>query len=273
MSTINAAQIGLRSLKQTNASLTSNNEKIATGSRVNRASDDAAGLAVGEKLNAQISGLRRAERNIGDTISFTQTAEGHLNQVHHIIQRVREISVQAANGIYTADDRAIMQNEVNQLTDQINNVGSQAQFNTKNIFSGEFGKANSPLIAHLGANSNQNETISVEKMNANELNLANIDLSSPDAANQAIAMTDAAITQVSRQRAQLGASQNRLEYAAKGQMIAHENQIMAQSRNSDTDIIEEIMKMSINQVKQKMGMSMQAHRNINSKNILSLLGN
>jgi len=261
--------LGSSSLNQNLVKLAT--ERIASGKRINRASDDAAGLAVAEKFSAQARGIYQAERNANDVISFTQTAEGHLGQMQQATQRIRQLSVQAANGIYTREDREMMQQEVSQLTNEINRIGNQAEFNTKKIFTGDFARSKTPMRAQIGPNANQSETVAVEETNARTLNLSNIDITTPEGANRAIGATDKAIARISQRRSTLGAFENRLGNAIRGLSNSYQNTIATESRVRDADIAEQMMNLTKNEILTKTGIAMQAHRNMQAKSVLRLL--
>jgi flagellin len=216
------------------ASNASNNvmEKLSSGMRINKAADDASGLAVSEKMRSQIKGLNQAEKNIQNGVSFIQATEGFLTETTDILQRVRELSVQSSNGIYSDEDRAMIQVEVSQLVDEVNRIASQAQFNGMNMLTGRFSEegVGGPLTIQVGANMDQSETIAVRTMTATALGLTSeqeaggsLSLASTDDANRAIGIIDDAMKTVNAQRADLGAYQNRFETAAKGIAIAFEN--------------------------------------------------
>jgi flagellin len=225
-------------------------ERLSSGMRINRAGDDASGLAVSEKLRAQIRGLNQAERNIQNAVSFIQTTEGYLQESQDILHRLRELSIQSANGTYTAEDRMQIQVEVSQLVDEVNRIASHAQFNGMNILTGAFadpalgGTDLRNMNFQIGANVDQFERVYVGTMTADALGLTGeqvgtqgiISLSSPAAANQAISNLDSALKVVSKQRADLGAYQNRFEMAAKGIAVAAENMTAAESLIRDANI-------------------------------------
>lgn len=283
MSAIN----GHRTLKFRQTELQDSTEKLSSGLRINRAGDDASGLAVSEKMRAQIRGLRQAERNTQDGISFIQTTEGYLSEIHSLLHRIRELSVQSSQGTYTEEDRMQIQVEVSQLIDEIDRVASHAQFNTLNMLTGRFAKfdgTNAPAASmwfHVGANMDQRERIYVGTMNSQGLGLKNpqgpsstatfVSLSTPDKANQVIGLADEALRKVSKQRADLGAYQNRLEYTAEGLMMGYENLQASESRIRDTDMAEEMTTFTKNNVLNQANTAMLAQANQLSQNILRLL--
>ncbi|RKX72876.1 MAG: flagellin [Spirochaetes bacterium] len=259
-----------------------NIEKLSSGMRINRGGDDASGLAVSEKLRSQIRGLNQAERNIQNGVSFIQTTEGYLQETQDILHRLRELSVQSANGIYTQEDRMQIQVEVSQLVDEINRIASHAQFNGMNLLTGAFARetpeeAGKAMQLQVGANMDQNERVYVGTMTAAALGLQNqqgeggiISLSTPTAANQAIGTLDAALRRVSKQRADLGAYQNRFEMASKGVAIAAENLQAAESGIRDLDMAEEMVEYVKNQVLMQSGTAMLAQANMKTQSVLQL---
>ena len=272
-----------RNLKFNGWNLDKNMEKLSSGMRINRAADDASGLAVSEKMRAQIRGLRQAERNAEDGISFIQTSERYLASTTDVLQRIRELSVQAANGIYTSEDRMQIQAEVSQLIDEVDRVASQAQFNKMIMLTGRFGNPalggmpTASIWYHIGANQDQRIQSFIGTMTAFGLGMQTADkkilsVSTIDAANDLIGKVDAALMKVSKQRADLGAYQNRLEYAAKGLMVGYENLQAAESRIRDTDMAEEMVGFTKNQILLQSGTSMLAQANLKPQTILKLFG-
>jgi flagellin len=255
-------------------------EKLSSGMRINKAADDASGLAVSEKMRSQIKGLNQADKNIQNGVSFIQATEGFLNETTDILQRVRELSIQSANGIYSDEDRAMIQVEVSQLVDEVNRIASQAQFNGMNMLTGRFseGSLTGPLSLQVGANMDQSETIAVRTMTAAALGLTNeqdaggaLSLSSTDDANRAIGILDDAMKVVNSQRADLGAYQNRFETASKGIAIASENMQAAESRIRDTDMATEIVSLTKDKILQQASTAMLGQANVQTQSVLSLL--
>jgi len=261
--------------------LQQNIEKLSSGQRINRAGDDASGLAVSEKMRSQIRGLNQAGQNIQNGVSFIQATEGYLGETTDIIQRLRELSIQSANGIYSAEDRMQIQVEVSQLVDEVNRIASHAQFNGMNILTGRFSKdsATGPMQLQVGANVDQNEKIFIGTMTAQSLGITGaqgtdnsmISLSSVDGANMAIASLDSALKTVSKQRADLGAYQNRFEMAYKGISIASENLQAAESRIRDTDMAAEMVNFTKNQILSQAGNAMLAQANTQPQSVLRLI--
>jgi len=271
-----------RQLGITGADVGRSIEKLSSGMRINKAGDDASGLAVSEKLRSQVRGLNQAEKNIQNGVSFIQTSEGYLQETQDIIHRMRELSVQGANGIYSAEDRMQIQVEVSQLVDEINRIASHAQFNGMNILTGSFAKnsaTNKVMQFQVGANMDQNEQVYIGTMTAKALGIegaqgANetISISTPEGANKSIGMLDNALKIVSKQRADLGAYQNRFEMAAKGIAVASENLQAAESRIRDTDMASEMVQYTKNQILNQAGTAMLAQANTKTNSVMQLLG-
>lgn len=269
-----------RTLKFNQWDVDKNMEKLSSGMRINRAADDASGLAVSEKMRTQVSGLRQAERNAEDGMSLIQTTEGYMSQMSNIIQRIRTLAVQASNGIYTAQDRQLIQVEVSSLVDEVDRIASQAQFNRFDLLKGDFARASSTgsMWFHIGPNMHQRERVFIGTMTARSLNLKAQDgsimasLSTAGKANDTIGLADAALQSIAKSRADLGAYQNRLELTAKGLMNAYENVQAAESRIRDTDMAEEMTKYTKNSVLVQSGTAMLAQANMRPKTVLQLLG-
>jgi flagellin len=228
-----------RALATNNVSVGKSLEKLSSGLRINRAGDDAAGLAISEKMRGQIRGLNQATRNAQDGISLIQTAEGALNETHSILQRMRELSVQSANDTNTDTDRAALQAEVTQLITEIDRIANNTEFNGKKLLDGSLDTA--PVTFHIGANAGQSITLSIGDMTSDDvtgLGVATVDISTQAGADAAIATIDTAITKVSDQRAALGANQNRLEHTINNLGASAENLTAAESRIRDVDYTE-----------------------------------
>lgn len=280
LSAINAQ----RNLKVTNEAVGKNMEKLASGLRITKAGDDASGLAVSEKMRSQIRGLNQASRNAADGISFIQTSEGYLQETQDILQRLRELAVQSSNGIYTQEDRMQIQVEVSQLIDEVDRVASHAQFNGMNMLTGRFAREEGSNIVtasmyfHIGANVDQRERVHIGTMTAASLGLKGVSdgklmtLGTPDEANRSILTLDAALQKVNKQRADLGAYQNRLEYAVKGLDIGAENLQASESRIRDVDMAKEMVDYTRNQILTQSGNAMLAQANTRSQSVLQLLG-
>lgn len=260
----------------------SNMEKLASGLRINKAGDDASGLAVSEKMRGQIRGLLQAEKNIENGVSFIQTAEGYLQEVQDIMHRVRELSVQSSNGIYSNEDRSQVQIEIKQLVDEINRVASHAQFNGMNFLTGRFaentaGGVGATMFFHVGANMDQREVVYVGTITAGRLGLedattkAAISVSTADQANSAIGKLDQALLTVSKQRANLGAYQNRFETAQKGVAIAAQNLQAAESIIRDANMASTMVDYTKNQILVQTSVAMLAQANARPQAVLQLL--
>ncbi|MDR2630864.1 MAG: flagellin [Spirochaetaceae bacterium] len=271
-----------RNLGVTQADVAKSIERLSSGQRINRAGDDASGLAVSEKLRSQIRGLNQAERNIQNGVSFIQTTEGYLQETQDILHRLRELSVQSANGIYTDEDRMQIQVEVSQLVDEVNRIASHAQFNGMNIMTGAFAQdsvTNRVMQFQVGANMDQNERVFIGTMTAQALGLQNnqgesgiITITSPEDANKAIGTLDSALQQISKQRADLGAYQNRFEMASEGVAIAAENLQASESRIRDADMASEMVTYTKDQILSQAGNAMLAQANVQTQSVLQLLG-
>ncbi len=269
-----------------NLNVSKNMEKLSSGMRINRAGDDASGLAVSEKMRAQIRGLKRAQKNAQDGISFIQTTEGYLQESQDILQRMRELAVQSSNGIYSSEDRMQIQVEVSQLVDEINRIASHAQFNGLNMLTGRFGRPTGQnsitgsMWLHIGANMDQRERVFIGTMTAQGLGIQGlgakassatfISIATPDNANMDLSVIDAALTKVSKQRADLGAYQNRLEYAIQGLSVGAENLQAAESRIRDTDMATEMVSYTKNQILVQTSTAMLAQANQRGQSVLQL---
>jgi len=272
-----SAMFANRQVKFNEIDLNKDIEKLSTGMRINRAGDDASGLAVSEKMRSQIRGLNQAERNIETATSFIQTTEGYLSETQDIMHRIRELAVQSANGVYTDEDRAQIQVEVSQLVDEVNRIASHAQFNGLNMLTGRFanpgrgGTVTGQMFFQVGANMDQRKQVFIGTMTAAALGLATISISTPDKANAVIGNVDNALKQVSRQRADLGAYQNRFEMAAKGVSVAAENMQAAESLIRDTDIASQMVSYTKNQILMQSSTAMLAQANLKPRSVLQLL--
>jgi flagellin len=278
-----SAMFADRSLKVTQVYLDKNMEKLSSGLRINRAGDDASGLAVSEKLRSQIRGLNQASTNAQNGISFIQTAEGYLQETQDIMQRIRELAVQSSNGVYTDEDRMYIQVEVSQLIDEVDRIASHAQFNGMNLLTGRFGRLGGENVVtasmwfHIGANMDQREQVFIGTMTAKGLGVRNVgddsilSLSSPDNANRAIGTLDEALKKINKQRADLGAYQNRLEHAVRGLDVGAENMQASESRIRDTNMANEMVSYTKNQILNQAGTAMLAQANQKGQTVLQLL--
>lgn len=273
MSSINADRVLNFKNKQVDKSM----EKLASGLRINRAGDDASGLAVSEKLRSQVRGLNQAQKNIENAVSFIQTTEGYLEETTNILQRLRELAVQSSNGIYTPEDRSQIQVEVNQLVDEINRIASHAQFNGMNMLTGRFAEnstaaGENKMFFHVGANMDQKEVMFIGDMTANALKVQGVSLSTAESSNQTIGTVSEALRVVSKQRADLGGYQNRFEIASQGVAIAAENMQAAESLIRDTNMANQMVDFVKNNILVQAGTAMLAQANQKSQSVLQLLG-
>jgi flagellin len=278
-----SAQYADRSLGITQGSITKNMEKLTSGLRINRAGDDASGLAVSEKFRSQIRGLNQASANAANGISFIQTTEGFLQETQDILHRVRELAVQSANGIYTEEDRMQIQVEVSQLVDEIDRIASHAQFNGLNMLTGRYAKQDgdntvtASMWFHIGANMDQRRQVFIGTMTASGLGVRDVgdgtivSLNSMDEANKAIGTLDAALQRVSKQRADLGGYQNRLEHTIAGLDIGAENFQASESRIRDTDMAKQMVSYTRDNILSQAGTAMLAQANQRTQSVLQLL--
>jgi flagellin len=278
-----SAMFADRSLRSTNLNVEKGMEKLASGQRINRAGDDASGLAVSEKMRSQIRGLQRASKNALDGISFIQTTEGYLQESQDIIQRIRELAVQASNGVYTNEDRTQIQVEVSQLVSEIDRIASHAQFNGLSLLTGRFGRqtgentVTASMWLHIGANMDQRTRIFIGTMTSKALGVRNygddsiMSFDSPDNANRSIGVLDMALKRVSKQRADLGAYQNRLEHAIRGIDVGAENMQAAESRIRDVDMASQMVEYTKDRILGQAGNAMLAQANQKTQQVLQLL--
>ncbi|MCL2295323.1 MAG: flagellin [Spirochaetes bacterium] len=281
-----SAMFAHRAQKFNNWEIGKDMERLSSGLRINRAGDDASGLAVSEKMRAQIRGLNRAEMNALDGISFIQTAEGYLQETQSILIRIRELAIQASNGIYTSEDRMMIQVEVSQLVAEINRIASHAQFNGLNMLTGRFARETGENVVtasmwlHIGANMDQRERLFIGTMTAQALGIQSpfgnpahatfISLTTPDRANMAIGLIDNALMIVNKQRADLGAYQNRLEHTMRGLAVGAENLQAAESRIRDADMAKEMVSYVRNQILVQAATAMLAQANQRSQTVMQL---
>jgi flagellin len=278
-----SAEYANRILKSNEVGLNKNIEKLSSGMKINRGGDDASGLAVSEKLRAQIRGLNQASKNIGNGISFIQTTEGYLQETQDVLHRIRELSVQSANGVYSDEDRMQIQVEVSALVDEVNRIASHAQFNGMDLLRGAFARniqgtsaGTASMWFQVGANIDQRERVYIQTMTAAAFKLETaqntpMTIATPDDANRAIGVIDDALKSVSKQRADLGAYQNRFEMAVKGVDIAAENMQAAESLLRDTDMASEMVNFVKNQILNQAGTAMLAQANTKTQSTLQLL--
>jgi len=276
MSAINAN----RALKFRHWDVDKSTAQLASGMRINNAGDDPSGLAVSEKMRTQIQGLRQAERNTEDGMSFLQTVDGYLGQTANVLQRIRVLAVQSANGIYSQQDRQLIQVEVSALVAEIDRVASQAEFNKFKLLLGDFAQTNpsSSMWFQLGANMYQRIRVFVGTMTSQGLAITDrtgrivTNLSTADGATRAIGTVDDALHKIAKLRADIGAYSNRLEFAAKGLMNAYENMQASESRIRDADMAETYVEMTKDTILTQSSTSMLAQANMRSRLVLQLLG-
>jgi len=262
-----SAQFANRLLKSQLMQLGKSVEKISSGERINNAGDDASGLAVSEKLRSQIRGLRQVEKNVQNGISFLQTAESSLQEVHSILHRIRELGIQAANGIYSMDDRMLMQIEVKQLVDEIDRIATTTEFNKFKILDGSINS----VRLHVGPNADQAIYMKLSTMTSRALGVADVSLSTPESANVTISKVDSAVNRLSSQRAELGATQNRLMHTSASVAQAAESLQSAESLIRDTDMSTEIIELTKNQVLVQSSTAVLAQANLVPNLVLELL--
>ena len=257
-------QLGITTGQQAKSS-----EKLSSGYRINRAADDAAGLTISEKMRSQIRGLNKASDNAQDGISLIQTAEGALNEAHSILQRMNELATQAANDTNTSSDRTAIQKEIDALTSELDRIASTTQFNTQNLLDGKF----SGKLLQVGSLNGQTISITITSMNAGGIgiNATNNKVGTNSNAGKAMSVFQAAISKVSTMRSALGALQNRLEHTVANLDNVAENTQSAESRIRDTDMAEEMVEYSKNNILAQAGQSMLAQANQSTQGVLSLL--
>jgi len=278
-----SAMFADRQLRNTQLSMNVDMERLSSGMRINRAADDASGLAVSERMRAQIRGLNQASTNASNGISFIQVTEGFLQESQNIVQRLRQLAVQAAHGIYTEEDRLYIQIEVSALVDELDRIASHAQFNGMNMLTGRFARPtgeNTPTASmwfHIGANMDQRRQVYVGTMTATGLGIREvgdgsfISLATAESANLAIGTLDGALSRINQQRADLGAYQNRLEHVVRGLDIGAENLQASESRIRDTDMASQMVSYVRNQILSQAGVAMLAQANQRSQAVLGLL--
>ena len=278
-----SAMFADRSLKTTQVFLDKNMEKLSSGLRINRAGDDASGLAVSEKMRSQIRGLQQASTNAQNGISFIQVTEGYLQESQDILQRLRQLAVQASNGIYSDEDRLYIQVEVSSLVAEVDRIASHAQFNGMNLLTGRFGRmigenvVTASMWFHIGANMDQRTQVHIGTMTSKGLGIRNvgdntfISLSAPDSANRAIGTLDRALRILNKQRADLGAYTNRLEHVVRGLDVGAENTQASESRIRDANMANETVRYTTNMILTQSGVAMLAQANNRGQSVLQLL--
>lgn len=263
--------------------LRSSMEKISSGQKINRAGDDAANLAVSEKMRSQIRGLNQANKNVQNGVSFIQVTEGYLQETTDILQRIRELAVQSSNGLYSSEDRLQLQIEVSQLVSEVDRIASSAQFNGLNMLTGRYAntEVGEKMTFQVGANVDQSISVNIAAATAEALGLRGegqngsignlVSVEDAESSNMTLATIDNALKVVNSQRANLGAIQNRMETAAKGIAIAAENLTSAESNIRDEDMASALVEYTRNQILQNSSIAMISQANSQSQNVLSLL--
>jgi len=271
-----------RQIQLVTARLDKSIEKLASGETINRAGDDASGLAVSEKMRTQIHGLFQAEKNAQNGLSFIQVAEGSLQQLNDIMQRLRVLAVQSANGIYSSQDRMQIQVEVSQLIDEVDRISGSAEFNRMQILDGSYSRRRTAapgraatMFFHVGPNQNQRMAVFISTMNAHALNLYDGNrkrtVGDVGQANSMIGYIDQALDKLNRQRADLGAYYNRMENTISALARSHENMTAADSRIRDADMASEMVEFTKNQILLQSGTAMLVQANFKPKLVLKLL--
>jgi len=254
-------------------------EKLSSGMEINRAGDDPSGLAVSERMRTQVNGLLQAEKNAMNGLSFIQVAEGSYQQLNDITQRIRVLSVQSANGIYSGTDRSQIQAEVDQLVSEIDRIATSAQFNRMKMLTGQFAKTSKTgsMFFHIGANQNQRVRVYIATVSSKSLDLSDQGnrartITTPGNANAMIGFVDNAIDRLTRQRADLGAYYNRLETTIKAIGVSYENMMAADSRIRDADMASVMVEFAKNQILAQTGTAMLAQANVTPKLVLKIFG-
>ena len=273
-----AAEFANRIVNVNDSNLQNTMKALSSGKRINSAKDDASGLAVSTKMHSMIRGLNQASRNISDGSSMLNVASGFLQETTDILQRIRELAVQSSNGIYSDDQRSMIQIEVSQLVSEVDRIASSATFNGLQLFTGRYAAGNEEITLHIGSQTDQRISFNLEAATAESLGLKNVQgqegslsISDPESANMAIATLDDALLKVSKQQALIGANQNKMEVAKQGIDIASENMAAANSRIEDADMAERYVEYSKNQILAQSSLAMLAQSNSNSQNVLALL--
>lgn len=263
-----AALNSYRNLTGTQGSMQTSLERLSSGLRINRAADDAAGLSISEKLRSQVNGLNQAQANAQDGVSLIQTAEGALNEVHSMLQRMRTLTVQGASDTLGVDERDAIGKELTALSTEITAISTRTEFNGTKLLNGDFADKN----LQIGANKDQSLQISIDNMDAATLGVDALSVSDHDTAGTSLEAIDAAIKTVSTQRSDLGAVQNRLGHTINNLGVSAENLAASESRIRDTDMAKEMTNFTRSQILQQAGTAMLAQANQSSQGVLRLLG-
>ena len=263
VSAMNAA----RNVKIHQKNVQSNMEKLSSGYKINSAADDAAGLAISEKLKGQLTGLEQAELNVQDAVSLLQTAEGGMSTVHNMLNRMVELTTKAANGVYdTSVDRAAIKSEIDALKDEINRISRSINFNNKTLLDGSFNN----VQFQIGSEESDAMVVTIAALDAAALGLDAIDVSSPEKATESLKVVKEAINKVSTERANVGVTQNRLEYTLNNITETYSNLAEANSRIRDVDYAKMMMEYTKNQLLEQVATTILTHRMSNAQNILQL---
>ena len=260
-----------RQLQATSDAMSRTMEKLSSGLRINRAADDAAGLAVSEEMRTKIRGMQVASRNAQDGISLVQVADGALSGVNDMLQRMRDLAVQASNGTFTDSQRSNLDAELQALMQEVNKVSTDTDFNGIKILSGSVSTAASAITLQVGADASQSIAFTIGTMNAQQLGISGLAVSTAASASAAIASIDAAITTVNQTRAAMGAVQNRLDQTINRLNVTSENLQAAESRIRDADMASEMIDYTKQQILQQSGTSMLAQANQAPQSVLKLL--
>ncbi|MBR2875654.1 MAG: flagellin [Clostridia bacterium] len=257
----------VRNMKIHENNMNSNLEQLSSGYKINSAADDAAGLAISEKLKGQLTGLEQAELNVQDAVSLLQTAEGGMNTVHNILNRMVELTTKASNGIYDSTvDREAIQSELNSLNEEINRISNSVNFNNKKLLDGSFNS----IQFQIGSEESDTLFVTIGSINIKALGLDAIDVSSPEKALESLQIVKDAINSVSKERANVGVTQNRLEYTLSNLEETYANLSEANSRIRDVDYAKVMMEYTKNQLLHQVSVTMLSHRMSNAQNILQL---
>ncbi len=260
-----------RQLGITNNSLAKSSEKLSSGYRINRAGDDAAGLSISEKMRGQIRGLEQASTNSQDAISLIQTGEGAMNEIHSILQRMRELTVQASNDTNVSADRTAISDELNQLSSEITRIASTTEFNTMKLIDGTGADGSGGFVFQVGANEGQSISLTINAMDAATLGVDAVGVTDAATATASISTVETALETVSAERSKLGSVQNRLEHTIANADNTSENLTAAESRIRDVDMASEMVKYSKDSILQQAAQSMLAQANQSTQGVLSLL--
>ena len=259
------------SLSLNQATMKKTMDRLSSGVRINKASDDAAGLAISEKMRIRLDSLSMAERNTLDGISLTQTLEGGMNETHSLLQRMRELSVQAANGTMSPEDTEAVQEEIEALTAELTRIAETTEFNSKKIMNGDYAQGTNELFFQIGAGKDEAVLLNVADLRSTALGVNGIDVTTQAGAEDAISRFDAAVNAVSLERAKLGAIQNRLEANVSVVSISSENLTASESRIRDADMAREMMDFARLNILSQSGMAMIAQSNALPQGVLQLL--